>query len=263
RREGHHRLLRERPRSARPLAVLAADGALSRGVRLPALLDPPGVPRRRVLEISRGASFVGGGRLDLRRAVPSGQSVARPGAGRRGAAAGRHSAGGAGHPGAVQRADVRLRARQSELVARALQIRDRKPGIPPLAPHRARPRRYEEFRRHLPDLRPHVRHVLHAGGQAARRLRDRRSAVSPQLRRPAHVPVPPDEDAMMVDAIRLMVFPALMAFAASSDFLTMTIPNKVSLLLVAGFLALALLTGMSMSELGWHFAAGALVLAVA
>jgi len=68
---------------------------------------------------------------------------------------------------------------------------------------------------------------------------------------------------MMVDAIRLMVFPALMAFAASSDFLTMTIPNKVSLLLVAGFLALALLTGMSMSAVCWHLGAGALVLSVA
>jgi len=68
---------------------------------------------------------------------------------------------------------------------------------------------------------------------------------------------------MMVDAIRLMVFPALMAFAASSDFLTMTISNKVSLALVAGFLILAVLTGMSTSELGWHLGAGALVLAVA
>jgi prepilin peptidase CpaA len=68
---------------------------------------------------------------------------------------------------------------------------------------------------------------------------------------------------MMLDAIRLMVFPALMAFAASSDFLTMTIPNKVSLLLVAGFLALALMSGMSMSDLGWHLGAGALVLTVA
>jgi prepilin peptidase CpaA len=68
---------------------------------------------------------------------------------------------------------------------------------------------------------------------------------------------------MMVDAIRLMVFPALMAFAASSDFLTMTISNKVSLALVAGFFILALLTGMSTAELGWHLGAGALVLAVA
>jgi prepilin peptidase CpaA len=54
-----------------------------------------------------------------------------------------------------------------------------------------------------------------------------------------------------------------MAFAASSDFLTMTISNKVSLVLIAGFLALALLTGMSIGEIGSHFGAGALVLVVA
>ena len=45
---------------------------------------------------------------------------------------------------------------------------------------------------------------------------------------------------MVADAIRLMLFPALMAFAASSDLLTMTISNRVSLILVGGFFALAL-----------------------
>jgi prepilin peptidase CpaA len=68
---------------------------------------------------------------------------------------------------------------------------------------------------------------------------------------------------MMVDAIRLLVFPALMAFAASSDFVTMTISNKVTLALVAGFFVLALLTGMSLADLGSHAAAAALVLTVA
>jgi prepilin peptidase CpaA len=71
------------------------------------------------------------------------------------------------------------------------------------------------------------------------------------------------EQAMVADAIRLVLFPALMAFAASSDFLTMTISNKVSLALIGGFLALALLTGMSAGELGSHAGAGALVLVVA
>jgi prepilin peptidase CpaA len=68
---------------------------------------------------------------------------------------------------------------------------------------------------------------------------------------------------MMVDAIRLLVFPALMAFAASSDFVTMTISNKVTLALVAGFFVLALLTGMSLADLGSHAGAAALVLTVA
>jgi prepilin peptidase CpaA len=67
---------------------------------------------------------------------------------------------------------------------------------------------------------------------------------------------------MVADAIRLVMFPALMAFAASSDFVTMTISNKVSLALIAGFAALAVLTGMSMAELGSHVGAAALVLAV-
>ena len=39
---------------------------------------------------------------------------------------------------------------------------------------------------------------------------------------------------MVADAIRLALFPAMMAFAASSDFLTLTISNRVSLILVGG-----------------------------
>jgi len=68
---------------------------------------------------------------------------------------------------------------------------------------------------------------------------------------------------VLVQVTSLALFPALMAFAASSDFFTMTISNRVSLLLIAGFCVLALLTGMSLAEFGWHIAAGALVLAVA
>ena len=44
---------------------------------------------------------------------------------------------------------------------------------------------------------------------------------------------------MLTDTIRILLFPALMAFAASSDLLTMTISNRVSIILVAGFFALA------------------------
>ena len=67
---------------------------------------------------------------------------------------------------------------------------------------------------------------------------------------------------MVIDAVSLLLFPALMAFAASSDLFTMTISNRVSLLLVAGFLALALATGMSAAAIGSHVGAAALVLAV-
>jgi prepilin peptidase CpaA len=68
---------------------------------------------------------------------------------------------------------------------------------------------------------------------------------------------------MMLDIARLMLFPALMAFAASSDLFTMTISNRISLALIAGFLVLALLGGMSAHAMLLHAGAGAAVLAVA
>jgi prepilin peptidase CpaA len=67
----------------------------------------------------------------------------------------------------------------------------------------------------------------------------------------------------MMDVIRLLLFPALMAFAASSDLFTMTISNKVSLALAGGFLVLALAIGMSPADIGLHAAAAAAVLVVA
>lgn len=66
---------------------------------------------------------------------------------------------------------------------------------------------------------------------------------------------------IMVNA-GLLLFPALMAFAASSDLFTMTISNRVSLALVAGFFALALLMGMSGAEIMSHTGAGLTVLAI-
>jgi prepilin peptidase CpaA len=65
---------------------------------------------------------------------------------------------------------------------------------------------------------------------------------------------------MFIDAIKILFFPSLMAFAASSDLLTMTISNRVSLLLAAGFCGLALATGMPFSDIGFHALAGAAVL---
>jgi len=67
---------------------------------------------------------------------------------------------------------------------------------------------------------------------------------------------------MVTDAIRLLLFPALMAFAASSDLLTMTISNKLSIALAAAFLLLSLVTGASLSIVAMHLGAGALVLAM-
>jgi prepilin peptidase CpaA len=67
----------------------------------------------------------------------------------------------------------------------------------------------------------------------------------------------------MIDTIRLLLFPGLVAFAASSDLFTMTISNKVSLALAGGFFMLALAIGMGPSDMGIHAGAGAIVLVVA
>jgi len=67
---------------------------------------------------------------------------------------------------------------------------------------------------------------------------------------------------MLTDAMRLVLFPAMMAFAASSDLLTMTISNRVTLILVAGFAALAIGSGMSPGDVLSHIGAAAAVLAV-
>jgi prepilin peptidase CpaA len=68
---------------------------------------------------------------------------------------------------------------------------------------------------------------------------------------------------MILDTARLLLFPALMAFAAASDLFTMTISNRVSLALAAGFLVLALLSGMSFHDILSHLGAGTVVLTVA
>ena len=65
---------------------------------------------------------------------------------------------------------------------------------------------------------------------------------------------------MLIEVARLTVFPALMAFAASSDLLTMTISNRVTILLVIAFAALAAATGMELATVLDHLGAGALVL---
>jgi prepilin peptidase CpaA len=67
---------------------------------------------------------------------------------------------------------------------------------------------------------------------------------------------------MVADAVRLLLFPALMAFAAWSDLFTMTISNRISLILVGGFSVLAVWSGMPLGQIGMHVAAGCAVLVV-
>jgi prepilin peptidase CpaA len=68
---------------------------------------------------------------------------------------------------------------------------------------------------------------------------------------------------MAADLIRLTLFPAMMAFAASSDLLTMTISNRVSLILTGGFFILALAGGMTVTDIGTHLGAACIVLVAA
>ena len=64
----------------------------------------------------------------------------------------------------------------------------------------------------------------------------------------------------MLEALIFVVFPFCMVFAAVSDLLSMTIANRVSIVLVATFAVVAPLTGMDWTTYGWHFAAGFTVL---
>ena len=64
----------------------------------------------------------------------------------------------------------------------------------------------------------------------------------------------------MAGYLLLFVFPFAMAYAASSDLLTMRIANSVSLGLVAAFLVIALIAGMPPQEMLLHLAVGVALL---
>ena len=65
----------------------------------------------------------------------------------------------------------------------------------------------------------------------------------------------------MIQAVILVVFPFAMAFAAISDMLSMTIANRVSVILVATFMVVAPLAGLGWGDYGMHLATGGAVLA--
>jgi prepilin peptidase CpaA len=66
----------------------------------------------------------------------------------------------------------------------------------------------------------------------------------------------------MIEYPLLMLFPIAMAFGGAMDLLTMTIPNRLSLLLIAGFAVAAAFAGMPLATVGNHVLAGLLLLAV-
>jgi prepilin peptidase CpaA len=57
-----------------------------------------------------------------------------------------------------------------------------------------------------------------------------------------------------------LIFPLVMVFASISDLLSMTIPNRLSLLGIAAFVIAAPMVGLGLGEVGLHLAAGAAVL---
>ena len=66
----------------------------------------------------------------------------------------------------------------------------------------------------------------------------------------------------MLQAALILLFPFLMMFAASTDLLSMTISNKVSLALMAGFCVCAYALGMPLLAFAWHWLLFVLVLAI-
>jgi prepilin peptidase CpaA len=66
----------------------------------------------------------------------------------------------------------------------------------------------------------------------------------------------------MLELAVLTIFPGAVAFAASMDLFTMTIPNRISLALIAAFLVLAPLAGLDVWQMAQHLGAGLLVLAI-
>lgn len=67
----------------------------------------------------------------------------------------------------------------------------------------------------------------------------------------------------MAEMLVLFVVPALLALAAGWDLASFTIPNFLSLALVAAFVVFAASAKMPLGEAGWHLAAGGLGLAAA
>ena len=58
---------------------------------------------------------------------------------------------------------------------------------------------------------------------------------------------------MIKDLLLLTIFPGATALAAATDLFTMTVPNRIALVLIAGFLVAAPLVGLGWPEIGLHF----------
>ncbi|MDC7746321.1 MULTISPECIES: A24 family peptidase [Rhizobium] len=63
----------------------------------------------------------------------------------------------------------------------------------------------------------------------------------------------------MIAAAVFVILPLCLTMAAFSDLFTMTIPNRVSLILIGSFLVLAPLSGLGLETIGMHLAGAAIV----
>jgi len=66
----------------------------------------------------------------------------------------------------------------------------------------------------------------------------------------------------MIEAAIFVVLPLCLAIAAFSDLFTMTIPNRVSAILLGAFIVVAPLAGLDLSMIGMHLLAGVIVFSV-
>jgi len=64
----------------------------------------------------------------------------------------------------------------------------------------------------------------------------------------------------MIESTALIIFPLLMVFAALTDLFTMTIPNRISMILVGVYFALALYLPIPLDIVGWHLSCAAAML---
>lgn len=67
---------------------------------------------------------------------------------------------------------------------------------------------------------------------------------------------------MILDLALMFCFPAAMCLAASMDFFTMTIPNKITVFLIICFLTLFPFLGLDYYQIGMHILAGLSMLVV-
>ncbi len=67
---------------------------------------------------------------------------------------------------------------------------------------------------------------------------------------------------MIKDLLILTIFPCAMALAAATDLFTMTLPNRLSVVLAVGFFVVAPLVGLGWSDIGLHLGLALAALAI-